>query len=1169
MTIKTKHLLVVEDDKVDQMAFERFARTYDFPFTYQVANSVLEAKEVLKSHTFDAIVSDFYLGDGTAFEILELKMDIPIVVVTGTGTEEIAVEALKKGAYDYIIKDVDGYYLKMLPVTVENTLRRFQAEKELKEYHANLKRLVEERTQELKKEIEVRKLAEETIRVSEIRHRTLFESAADAIFIMKENKFIDCNNATTQMFGCVDKADILDHSPWEFSPPNQPDGQDSKQKATSYIDAAISGTAQQFYWQHIKKDGSPFDAEVSLNKITLNLTTYVQAIVRDITSNKKLEDELKDSEIRYRTLFENSSEFLFTLDLKGNFTDVNKSAEVLTGYPKSELLKMNFKDYTHKKEHKKLFLIFNNIYKTGIPVQNVYVEATIKDNLKKYFEISLSLLRTADQIIGYQGSSKDITERKFAEDKLKESEEYFRALIENSNDVISILDEKGNIMYESPAHKKVLGYDTGDLIGSNVFELVHPDDKEQIHLQFAGLLKQPGGIEQVHFRFLHKEGYWIYLEGAGRNLLKSHEVNGIVVNYRDVTQRKKIEQLVIEERNLSDSMLSSLPGVFYVLDEEGKFMRWNRNMEIVSERSTEELGSMSALKLFEGEDKILIAQRIQKVFETGEGDAEAHIESVSGSRIPYYFTGVKVILEGKERLMGMGLDITKRIHTEKELKKLNLAIEQSPVCVVITDIDGNIEYANQQFSKLTGYSVKEALGQNPRFLNAGTQPKEYYKELWETINSGKIWEGEFHNKMANGELFWENAIISPIKDEKGQITNFVAVKENITEKKKMWNDLIFAKEKAEESDRLKTAFLHNISHEIRTPMNGILGFTTLLLEPGLTGEEQHNYIDVIKKSGDRMLNTVKNLMDISMIESKQVKISISNTNVNDQINNLYLFFKPEVEIKGIQLSIKHNLPLQKAIIKTDKEKLNSVLTNLVKNAIKYSEDGRIEFGYEKKGKYLEFFVKDTGIGIHKDRHQAIFDRFVQADIEDKSALEGTGLGLSISKSYVEMLGGKIRVESREGIGTQFYFTIPYNPKPEEKTIAKDNKPRQIIENRILDLKVLIAEDVESADMYLTVILKKICKEILHSKTGIEAVDICRDNHDIDLVLMDIKMPEMNGYEATRKIREFNKDVVIIAQTAYALYGDNEKALEAGCNDYISKPIKRNELLMMIEKLFAK
>ncbi|MBI9039667.1 MAG: PAS domain S-box protein [Bacteroidales bacterium] len=1049
MTNKINHLLIVEDDRVDQMAFERYARTYEFPFTYQLVGSVMDAKEVLKNQTFDAIVTDFYLGDGTAFEILELKKDIPIVIVTGTGTEEIAVKALKQGAYDYIIKDVEGYYLKMLTVTVQNALLRFKAEKELKEYHANLEQLVKDRTIELHKEIEVRKQAEETIRESEIRYRTLFETAGDAIFMMKENKFIACNNATIKMFGCIDKNDILDHSPWDFSPIYQPDGQDSKQKAMSLINAAISSKTRQFYWQHIKKDGTSFDAEVSLNKLSLNENKFVQAIVRDITKNKKLENKLKDSVIKYRTLFENSSEFLFTLDLKGNFTDVNKSAEILTGHTKSELLNMNFKDYTLKTEHKKLLLVFNNIYKTGIPYKDLFIEARIKDNLKKFFEISLSLLRKGDQIIGFQGSSKDITERKLAEEKLIESEKYFRALIENSNDVISILDEKGNIIYESPSHKRVLGYNTGDLIGKNAFEFVHSDDRERISLEFTELLNKPDEIKPVHFRFLHKDGTWRFLEGSGQNLIKAPEVKGIVINYRDVTERKR---------------------------------------------------------------------------------------------------------------------------NEKELQKLNHAIEQSPVCVMITDIEGNIEYANQQFSKLTGYSVKESIGKNPRFLNAGTLPKEHYKELWETINTGKIWEGEFHNKMANGELFWENAIISPVKNNAGQITNFVAVKENITEKKKMWNDLVKAKEKAEESDRLKTAFLHNISHEIRTPMNGILGFTTLLLEPGLTGEEQNEYIEVIKKSGDRMLNTVNNLMDISMIESNQVKISMSDTDVNEQINNLFTFFKPEVEIKGIQLFIKLNLPSQKAIIKTDKEKLNSILTNLLKNAIKYTFDGKIEFGYilqaEGENTELEFFVKDTGIGIPKDRQQAIFKRFVQADIEDKSALEGTGLGLSISKSYVEMLGGKIRVESQEGKGTQFYFTIPYNAKQEDITIAEDKNTPQNIENQISGLKILIAEDVESADMFLTVVLKKISKEILHAKTGIEVIDTCRKNPDIDLILMDIKMPEMNGYEATKKIRESNKDVVIIAQTAYALYGDNEKAIESGCNDYISKPINRNELLDMVKKLFS-
>jgi len=322
---------------------------------------------------------------------------------------------------------------------------------------------------------------------------------------------------------------------------------------------------------------------------------------------------------------------------------------------------------------------------------------------------------------------------------------------------------------------------------------------------------------------------------------------------------------------------------------------------------------------------------------------------------------------------------------------------------------------------------------------------------------------------------------------------------------------------------------------------------------------------IIENSGHRMLNTINNLMNISKIEAGQMEVSVSGVNINEQINNLYAFFKPEAEKKGIQLFLINSLPEKEATILSDREKVYAILTNLVKNAIKYTHKGSIEFGCSKKGNDLEFFVKDTGIGIPNDRQQAIFDRFVQADIEDKDVYEGSGLGLSISKAYVEMIGGKIWVESEEGVGSQFYFTIPYNPNPEEKTTVIDEALKKKVENQISELKVLIAEDVEAADMYLTIIVKKFSNEILHVKTGTKAVELCRNNPDIDLVLMDIRMPEMNGYDATRKIREFNKDIVIIAQTAYALYGDREKALEAGCNDYISKPIKKEELMKKIEK----
>jgi len=380
-------------------------------------------------------------------------------------------------------------------------------------------------------------------------------------------------------------------------------------------------------------------------------------------------------------------------------------------------------------------------------------------------------------------------------------------------------------------------------------------------------------------------------------------------------------------------------------------------------------------------------------------------------------------------------------------------------------------------------------------------------------------------------------------------------------------ELIGAKEKAEESDRLKSAFLANMSHEIRTPMNGILGFADLLKEPELTGEERQEYIGIIEKSGLRMLNIINDLIDISKVESGQMEIFFSEINVNEQIEYIYNFFKPEVQKKGMQLFHQNGLQSGDAVIQTDREKLYAILANLVKNAIKYSDTGSIEFGYSLKDRYLVFFIKDTGIGIPDDKKVAIFDRFIQADITDKRAFQGAGLGLAISKSYVEMLGGSIWVESKEGKGSTFYFTLPYNTISEEFSPPQKLVSLQPIDNSIKKLKILVAEDDESSEKLLSEIIKKYCKEEIRVKSGIDAVETCRSNPDIDLILMDIQLPDMNGYEATREIRKFNKSVLIIAQTAYALTGDRELTLKAGCNDYISKPIDKRLLNEMIQKYF--
>lgn len=398
---------------------------------------------------------------------------------------------------------------------------------------------------------------------------------------------------------------------------------------------------------------------------------------------------------------------------------------------------------------------------------------------------------------------------------------------------------------------------------------------------------------------------------------------------------------------------------------------------------------------------------------------------------------------------------------------------------------------------------------------------------------------------------------------------------------KRTEELSIAKGNAEENARLKTTFLTNMSHEIRTPMNSILGFAKLLENDNLPDSEHREYISYIINSGERMLNIINDIIDISKIEAGIININYSKTNINNQLDIIHSFFKKEANIKGINLSIKTTLFDNQAIINTDSDKIFTILSNLIKNAIKYTDSGTIELGYYLRTKYakisdafsvlyeLEYFVKDTGIGITKEKQEIIFDRFVQSDFENQGNPEGTGLGLSISKAYVEMLGGRIWVESEENEGSIFFFTIPYDVvdlsvlgNSENEQNDKSDLPYN--KNK---LNILIAEDDIPSAKLLSITVKSVAKKIFNAPTGIETIEICLNNPDIDLILMDIQMQKMNGYEATRKIREFNKKVIIIAQSAFAVSGDKEKALAAGCNDYMTKPINRKVFNNLLNKYF--
>ena len=390
---------------------------------------------------------------------------------------------------------------------------------------------------------------------------------------------------------------------------------------------------------------------------------------------------------------------------------------------------------------------------------------------------------------------------------------------------------------------------------------------------------------------------------------------------------------------------------------------------------------------------------------------------------------------------------------------------------------------------------------------------------------------------------------------------------DITERDRIKRDLIKAKQKAEESDRLKSAFLANMSHEIRTPLNGILGFSELLKNSELSTAEQQNYIGIIEKSGVRMLNIINDIISISKIEAGLMELNLTESDIIEQINYITTFFKPEAEGKGMQIHFKNPLSTGEIMVQTDREKFIAILTNLVKNAIKYSEEGQIELGYCITEKCIEFYVKDSGIGIHPDKQKAVFERFIQADITDKRAFQGAGLGLSISKAYVELLGGEIWLKSELGKGSTFYFTLPFDPKLKQQMIVEKTQKGPAQSTLSRKLKVLVADDDAICHLLMNAILKDLSSEILKATNGSEALQLFKENPDIDLILMDIQMPIMSGYDATKEIGKLNKEVVIIAQTANALRADRKKTIAVGCNDYIPKPIKRDVLLKLINTKF--
>ena len=930
---------------------------------------------------------------------------------------------------------------------------------------------------------------------------------------------------------------------------------------------------------------------------TLNL---LEDLRKEIESRKKSEETLRESEEKFSLAFMTSPYAVtITRPEDGQFIEVNDAFYAMTGYTREETINnasvaMNLWADVEDRNQVVSELI------AGVKVERREFHFKKKNGeiLIGSFSAQFVQINNKHYILS---SINDITERKQAETLLAQTRQNYETYFNTIDEFLFVLDERGNIIQTNNTVIERLGYTWEELSGKSVL-MVHPPDRRNEAGRIIGeMLGGTSGFCTVPV--ITKSGVQIPVETK-----VSHGVwDGKPVIF-GVT--KDITQILLSEKkfskvfyvNPSPCGLSDFESHRYIEVNEAfnALLGYDKN-EVIGKTATE-LGIMTT--------KTMDALMLKADSNGRTTNAEAELMAKNGNLKHVLLSAEIISIQDKKYRFTVVHDITERKHNEivrkiqfniaynmllannleqlleiirNELKQLldttnfflalyNPATDMLKQVIFIDQNDAFVEWKADE--SLSGQVVKQAKTLNLDRKGIAQLAAEKGLQLMGTPAESWLVVPLMRDKRAIGVMAIQSYTETAAYDEiSTDLMEMVAHELSLfIERREMITDLVIAKDQAEESDRLKSAFLTNMSHEIRTPMNGILGFAGLLKEPGLSGEEQKEYIRIIEKSGTRMLNIINDIIDISKIEAGQMEISVSETNINEQIEYVYTFFKPEAEQKGIRLLINNTLPGKEAGMVTDREKIYAILTNLVKNAIKFCDKGTIEVGYnlaatKQDALMLQFYVKDTGIGIPRNRQQAIFDRFVQADIADKRAFQGAGLGLSISKAYVELLGGRIWVESEEGKGSTFYFTIPFNKKLQEKTIMNQDVKAGHEHGRIRNLKILIAEDDETSEMLVMIAVRMFGKEIIRVCTGTEAVEACRNNPDIDLVMMDIQMPEMDGYEATRRIREFNKVVVIIAQTAYALVGDREKAMEAGCNDYVSKPASIAIIKDLIQKNF--
>lgn len=944
---------------------------------------------------------------------------------------------------------------------------------------------------------------------------------------------------------------------------------DDKPKVLEAIDNHTKGLTPTYKSEHrlLTRDGNyiwVMDSGRIIERDVYKKPIRIGGITIDITERIMSQQRIRESEEKFKSIFEHLNDAFCRFTFAGQIIEVNKNLCDLLGIKSQELLNSNIKLFFNNKNIKYLHRNLANL----IEHEYINIETEIITPKRKILPICISArLITSAGEGQIQALIRDIAERKNYEKALYDEKQKFKALIEHSPNVIVRFGRNLKCQYASPNMLKIMGINSELCIGKKPGDIFFPESLVVfLEEKMKWVIKKNKELS-VNFSMDSSIGLKHFEAVMVPETNSSGQVESVLLTTSDITEKVNHErELNYSKRQLEEAEKNVHFGI-YEIDLITNKTKWSNETYVIFEHDSQ-LPSPTIPEYFNNyvhpNDIHLLKDSFLKNYRTLSNFNVTYRINTPSGRTKYLTSTVKFEanpITGKAlKIHGTIMDITEkkliedRLFSERDM--LQIIMDNVPDSIYFKDNQGRFIRANKSFAKLLGHNDPETLIGTTVYDHFPKDIADQFNQIEQTIlqSGNPVLNREREITTSYGNI-WLSTTLVGIKDLSGQVTQLVGISRDITQYKHSEEQLRTAKEKAEQADKLKSTFLANMSHEIRTPINGILGFANLMEMREFPREKEIQYLQIINNSGKLLLNLINDIIDIAKIEAGEINIESASVDLNILLNDLLCFYQGEkIRRNKYQTEIKINIPPQNKItsIKTDPFRLRQIINNLISNSLKFTEKGCVEFGYNFEKSNIIFFVKDTGIGMTEEEASFIFERFKQAGSTSKKK-EGTGLGLAISKGLVELLGGKIWVNSSPNNGTEFYFTLPVSASEEVKTEYNSSKPSPLRNYNWNGKTVLLVEDEDVNFLYINELLDATGVKLLRVITAEEAIQFCKSAQPIDLILMDIRLPGINGFEATRLIKSFRKDIPIIAQTAYAMENERKQCLEAGCDYYMTKP----------------